>query len=569
MAVRLSDSWLDELRSKVSIVDVVSEYVSLNQKGTNFWGLCPFHGEKTASFKVDQDTQLFYCFGCHKGGNVIHFVMEIERMEFMQAVRLLADRAHMSLPEEGVYVNSVSREKRQRMYEANLAAAKFYHSHIWSAAGERQLEYLHSRGLDDRDIRKFGLGAAPSEWDALLKTLEAAGFERDILVQAGLAVSKNNKCFDMFRERVIFPIIDAQGNVLGFGGRALGDANPKYLNTPDTPVFNKRKGLYAMNFIKRERPLKRVVLVEGYMDVVSLRKYGVTGVVATLGTALTNEQANLLKRTADEVWLAYDGDAAGQKAILRGLDLLDAAGAKSRVIVFPDGQDPDDFIRQSGLDGFDGLTKLDPMVYRMDSACAGLDLTSEENRAECAKVCCNILKKVRSPVELEMYVERLSIKTGFSREALMREIGTAAVEPIKPVKRTAVAKKERFTNCEMAQRTLLALLAAKLIDRDVVAREDFDDEVYKAVAAKLLSGKSPADAIDELDGENRQLAAGAVSAQILPEQTRALGVAEDCLNTIRRFRAEREIEELTGRLRDAGVEERRDILRRIEQLNKC
>ena len=299
MAGRLSDAWLDELRSRANLEEIVSEYVPLKQKGHRFWGCCPFHNEKTPSFSVDSEAQMYYCFGCHKGGTVINFVMEMERMEFMDAVRLLADRAHMEIPEQSQTGSGrTSPDERERIFEANTLAARFFHSNLFTPDGAEALNYLYGRGLNDSDIRRFGLGAAPHGWDVLFQFLTEKGFAAETLERAGLVVRKGDRAFDMFRNRAIFPIISARGDVLGFGGRAMGDAQPKYLNTSETPVFNKRQGLYALNMVKKERNLTRLVLVEGYMDTVSLRKYGVPGVVATLGTALTEEQARLMSKYA-------------------------------------------------------------------------------------------------------------------------------------------------------------------------------------------------------------------------------------------------------------------------------
>lgn len=240
MAGRVPDAWLDDLRSRVDIVDVVSDYVALKQKGKRYWGLCPFHNEKTASFSVNPDEQMYYCFGCHKGGNAIGFVMEMERMEFMDAVTLLAERVHLPIPETTGGEKGPSRTVKELIYQANLAAARYYHGLIWTGEGAKALSYLNKRGLDDAAIRRFGLGASPTDWQGLTRTLLNQGFTEEVLLQAGLSGKKQERVFDMFRERVMFPIIDARGRVLGFGGRAMGDAMPKYLNTPDTPVFNKR-----------------------------------------------------------------------------------------------------------------------------------------------------------------------------------------------------------------------------------------------------------------------------------------------------------------------------------------
>ena len=316
MASRYPASWLDELRSRSDIVQIVSGYVALTKKGRNYWGLCPFHGEKTASFSVDGEHQLYYCFGCKAGGDVIHFIMDMERLTFPEAVEQLADRAHMTLPEmEKDEDYERRRTQRERLLNANREAARFYHETLFTPAGEAALAYLRRRGLSDGVIRKFGLGASPDSWSSLSDRLLEKGWKLDELVLAGLTVKKKKddgreRYFDMFRNRAMFPIINTHGNVIAFGGRTLEKREPKYLNTSDTPVFNKRQGVYAANLLRQQRHLERVILVEGYMDVVSLTQYGVEGVCATLGTALTNEQARLLHRFAPQVYLGYDGDSA-------------------------------------------------------------------------------------------------------------------------------------------------------------------------------------------------------------------------------------------------------------------
>ena len=460
---RFSDAFLDELRSRVSLEEIVSEYVPLKQKGRRFWGCCPFHNEKTPSFSVDSESQLYYCFGCHKGGTVINFVMEMERMDFQEAVKHLAERAHMALPEPSAkekltFVNS---QERERIYEANVIAARYFHSMLWTDEGSEVLNYLYKRGLNDADIRRFGLGASPRGWDNLIRHLEEQGFEAPLLKKAGLAVERDGRFYDMFRGRAIFPIINAQGKVLGFGGRAMGDAQPKYLNTPDTPVFNKRQGLYALNFARKERDVGHMVLVEGYMDTVSLRKYGVRGVVATLGTALTQEQARLIKRYVPEVWISYDGDSAGRKAALRALEIFDEVeGLTARVIDYPNGQDPDDFVRDRGLAGFEKLTRYDAAEYRMLRAADELDLNTQDGMTQYALRCCEILKKVKNPVEMENHLRRLVNQTGYDREILLRQIGvTAERTPATRDHRPRPAQKDRPDEACLAERVLLTLLS--------------------------------------------------------------------------------------------------------------
>ncbi|MEF9974673.1 MAG: DNA primase [Clostridia bacterium] len=566
--MRLSDAWLDDLRSRVNIVDVVSEYVLLKQKGRRYWGLCPFHNEKTASFSVDADAQMYYCFGCHKGGNVIHFVMELEKMEFMDAVKHLADRVNLEMPSGGDGADSSgARALREKVYAANVAAARYFHEMLWTSAGANALSYLHKRGLDDMDIRRFGLGAASPDWDDMTTSLAASGIDEDVLVAAGLTVRKESRRFDMFRDRAIFPIINAQGRVLGFGGRAMGEVQPKYLNTSDSPVFNKRQGLYAMNFVKNERGLKRLVLVEGYMDVVSLRRAGVPGVVATLGTALTDEQTRLLKRYAPEVWIGYDGDAAGQKAIERALELCEAQSLKARVLVFPDGQDPDDFIRLSGASGFEKLKPIEPIAYRMQRAAAGLDLSKQEVRAQYAITCCAFLRKVKNPVELQMYVERLSIETGFGSDVLLKQVGVSEEALGAPEKaRTKRAPEVGEDELQRAQRTLIALLGSRLIASETVKPQDFDDELYRRMAQELIQGRSPAAVLDEVPEEMRERAARALSEEVMPDEQKALMVAEDCLSSIRKLRAAREVEGLKQAYKTAAPDEKRALLARMGEL---
>jgi DNA primase len=353
--------------------------------------------------------------------------MDVERMEFPDAVKHLAERAHMELPDDASDGPRISVGARERIYEANVAAARFFHALVWTDEGAQVLKYLYRRGLSDADIRRFGLGASPSGWDDLLREMEGQGFTREELQAAGLIGVRDNRAYDMFRARAIFPIISPQGKVMGFGGRAMGDAQPKYLNTPDTPVFNKRNNLYALNFAKNERQTGHLVLVEGYMDVVSLRKHGVQGVVATLGTALTEEQSLLMKRYAGEVWISYDGDSAGRKAALRALDILDAAGLQTRVIDYPGGMDPDDFVKVNGLSGFENLKKIEGIEYRMLRAKDDLDLTTQDGITRYALAACAIIRTVRVPVQAENYLRKLANETGYDRDILARQVG--AVTP--------------------------------------------------------------------------------------------------------------------------------------------
>lgn len=573
---RFSDSFLDELRARTSLEELVSEYVPLKQKGRRFWGCCPFHNEKTPSFSVDSESQLYYCFGCHKGGTALNFVMEMERMEFQEAVKHLAERAHMAFPEDTGAKDGkpfVTSQERERIYEANVLAARYFHSVLWTNEGAEVLSYLYKRGLNDADIRRFGLGAAPKGWDALIEHLGEKGFEAPLLKKAGLAVERDGKFYDMFRGRAIFPIINAQGRVLGFGGRAMGDAQPKYLNTPDTPVFNKRQGLYALNFARNERDAGRLVLVEGYMDTVSLRKYGVRGVVATLGTALTEEQARLIKRYAPEVWISYDGDSAGQKAALRALEIFDGLeDLTSRVIDYPSGQDPDDYIRANGLEGFERLPRYDAAEYRMLRARDGLDLATQDGMTQYALRCCDVLKKVKNPVIMENHLRTLVNQTGYDREILLRQIGVAQMNVPKTREyRPRRPQQERADAAMLAERSLLTLMSMGAVPADMVKPEDFSREIHRSAAQWLLSGKSAAAFVETLEDEKtRSEAMQALNYAPLPEEHEdRMHLVQDNLKTIRRERLEARQREIEEEIKTADSKRKLELYKQMQAITQA
>ena len=587
MASRFPAAWLDELRARADIVQIVSGYVPLKKNGHRYWGLCPFHGEKTASFSVDAEQQLYYCFGCKAGGSVIQFIMEIERLDFPEAVRFLADQLHMPLPQmENDPDWQRKRDQRDRLLSANREAARIFHQTLYTKEGEASLNYLKKRGLTDNVIRKFGLGAAPEKWDFLTQQLLQKGFTLEELRQVGLTVVKDEetlpdgtkrpkRAFDMFRNRAIFPIIDQYGNVLGFGGRILGEGQPKYLNTSDTPVFNKRLGVYAANLLRKERHLERVVLVEGYMDVVSLNQFGVTGVCATLGTALTNEQARLLKRFAPKVYLSYDGDSAGQHAILRGLDILEAEGIPARVLDFPDGLDPDEFIRRDGLEGFEKLPALSPATYRMRRLKDQHDLSTQEGRTEYAKACAQILKGLE-PVELENHLQQLMVQTGFSREVLMAQIGQTVPRVNEAVQKPAAAAPVRRTPAAdstddelRAQEMLISLLGTRRLPSDIISEQDFDDPLLKSLYTRLKEGDSPAALVDAFqDREDIRARVGRLLLTPPSEDTdQLIRMAEDCLSSLRRKRIERQIKTIMQNVNSMTGEEKREAMMQVQQLS--
>lgn len=584
MAPRFPAAWLDELRQRADIVQIVSGYVTLKRNGHRYWGLCPFHGEKTASFSVDPEQQLYYCFGCKAGGSVIQFIMDMERLDFPEAVRFLADQLHMPLPQmEDDPDYQRRRNQRERLLAANREAAQFFHRTLFTDAGRPMLDYFKRRGLSDGVIRKFGLGASPEGWDTLTRHLLDQGYTLDELKLCGLTVVKPaqqatqdaparpQRAFDMFRGRAMFPIIDQYGNVLAFGGRVLGDGQPKYLNTSDTPVFNKRLGVYAANLLRKERHLERVVLVEGYMDVVSLTQFGVNGVCATLGTALTAEQARLLKRFAPKVYLAYDGDSAGQHAILRGLDILQAEGIPARVLDFPDGLDPDEFIRRDGPDGFEKLPALTPETYRMRRLREQYDLSTQEGRTEYAKACAPILRTLE-PVELENHLQELNVQTGFTREVLLAQVGqalprAAAHTPSprrEPLKRAALQAGEDAR----AEELLVSLVATGRLPGDIASEEDFLDPQLRELFLAMVQGRSPASLVEEQQDVNDRARVSRLLLSPPSESTdQLIRMAQDCLSSIRRRRLEEKIQSIMRTVNTLSGDEKKSAMTEVQALS--
>ena len=428
----IPEQFIDDLVSRSDIADVVSSYVSLNKKGNNLWGLCPFHNEKTPSFSVSPDKQIYHCFGCGKGGGVISFIMEIENLPFVDAVKLLAKRAGLEVPESGE--NEAYRKKRTRLLELSRDAARFYHDYLTSPGGQRVRDYIAQRQISPRTATRFGLGAAPDQWDALTKAMTAKGYTKMDLIDAGLAVAgKNGGIYDKFRSRLMLPVIDVRGEVVGFTSRLLpGEEGAKYLNTPETVLFKKGRLIYALNFAKNtKRP--NLVLVEGNIDVITLHQAGFDNVVATMGTALTEEHARILARYTKELVLCYDNDAAGKQSTDRVLNILKNANLTVRVLQLPnafdaDGkpikQDPDDFVKRFGPAAFEKCLNgsAGQNDYRLDSLQSKHDLSTEEGRLAYLKDAVATVAALQSPIEREIYGNKAAAAGGISAAAMAQEV---------------------------------------------------------------------------------------------------------------------------------------------------
>ena len=380
----LPESFIQELKYRNDIESVVSSYVQLKHSGKTFSGLCPFHSEKGPSFHVYPDTQSFFCFGCRAAGDVISFIQRIENLEYKEALQFLAKRAGMAMPDE-VENDSLSRLKT-RIREINRETARIFHQNLNSPAGRDGLNYLRSRGLSDRIIRRFGLGYSLGEWDRLYKALSAKGYSDEELIAAEVVKKRKqgNSFYDVFRGRVMFPILDLSGNVIGFGGREIGGGGPKYLNSADTPIFKKSRNLFALNFAKNSKE-KGMILAEGYMDVIALHQAGFDNAVATLGTSLTTDKCNLIARYTDLVSLSYDSDGPGQNATNRAIDLLKKNDVKIKVIHIPNAKDPDEFIKKFGAQRFRLLLEgsANSTEFTISSICQNYDLDTDDGKVNC------------------------------------------------------------------------------------------------------------------------------------------------------------------------------------------
>nr|WP_316624475.1 DNA primase [uncultured Ruminococcus sp.] len=423
---RLSDEFISEIKYRNDLGELAGSYMQLKRRGRNLVGLCPFHGEKTPSFNIYTENGSFYCFGCGAGGDIITFVMKIENLDYMEAVKFLAQRAGMAMPEDD-YDDSMGK-LRTRIYEANREAARFYYGKLTSKEGASALSYLKGRGLADSTIRHFGLGFAPDERFSLGNHLRSRGFSEAEMIAANLVFKSRsgNSVLDRFYNRVMFPIIDVRGNVIAFGGRIMSDQKPKYLNTSDTFVFNKSQNLFSLNNAKNSKS-DELILCEGYMDVIALNQAGFTNAVATLGTALTADQAALMKRYCKEVIVCYDADEAGQKATARAIDILRRAGLSVKIVTVPDGKDPDEFIKRHGDKGHAAFKNLldnsgNDMDYRLYKLRSGFDMESPQGKLSYLNEGVKLLAELDNPMEREIYASRLSDETGVAKPSIMEQV---------------------------------------------------------------------------------------------------------------------------------------------------
>ena len=418
----IPESFLQELVERNDIVDVVSEYVSLTKRsGSNRFGLCPFHSEKTPSFSVSPDRQIYHCFGCGKGGGVINFIMEIENLSFPEAVAFLAKRVGMQMPEEA---DDRDARRRRRLLDLNRDAARFFYSCLSKPEGKPALDYMAKRQILPATAKRFGLGYAPDSWDSLIKAMSALGYSEYEMFEAGLVrKGKNGGHYDTFRNRLMFPVIDVRGDFIGFSGRILGDGEPKYMNTPETPVFSKSRNLFALNLAKKSKS-GYIILAEGNVDVVMMHQAGFDGAVASLGTSLTPEQARLISHYVGEVIIAYDNDGAGKKAAQRAIGLLEKLDLKVKVLSLSGAKDPDEYIKTKGADAFRNLLEKSEnhIDYRLGRVTDKYDLTSDEQKVAFLKEASDVVAQLPGAVERQVYSMRIASMAGVGADVVLQEV---------------------------------------------------------------------------------------------------------------------------------------------------
>lgn len=434
--------FLDELVARNPIEEVVGQYVNLKRSGSNLMGLCPFHSEKSPSFSVSPDKGLFYCFGCHKGGSVIGFEMEIEGLSYGDAVRALAQRAGMDVPEDEE--NRELYQKQERLWALNKEAARFFVKELYGPFGREGLAYAQKRGMSKGTLTRFGIGFAPNERRNLCDAMRAKGYTEEELLASGLALKKDRGLYDCFRNRLMFPIIDVRGNVIGFGGRVMDDSKPKYLNSPDTLVFNKRKNLFALNIAKKSK-LDYLILVEGYMDAIALHQYGFDCAVASLGTSLTDEHARLISRYTKQIVLIYDGDEAGQNATKRAIPMLERAGIQVKVLQMRDAKDPDEYLKKYGADKFRILLEdsANRVEYQLRAIQKKYDLRVDDDRIKFIEEASDLISTLPNAVQREVYGNRVAEAAGISSESMK-------IETEKSVKRRMNQEKRKQERVDLA-----------------------------------------------------------------------------------------------------------------------
>ncbi|MDY3829164.1 MAG: DNA primase [Clostridium sp.] len=583
--MQISEDVIERIKNENDIVDVISESVRLKRSGRNYMGLCPFHNEKSPSFSVSQDKQIYKCFSCNEAGNVITFVMKQKNKNFIEAIKYLAERARIPL-EIGKGESSQITKKRELLYKINKEAGRFFFSNLTKI--KKAKEYFLNRGIDENTIKKFGLGYSLDMWQGLIDHLLSKGYKYSDLLDDGLILKgKNeNNYYDRFRNRVMFPVFDKEGRVIGFGGRVLDDSKPKYLNSPETLIFHKGTNLYGLNFaLKNKIEDRTIIIVEGYMDCVSLHQYGITNSVASLGTALTEQQARLLKRYADTIIISYDADVAGQNATQRGIDILTEAGFQVKILTIPEAKDPDEFLRVNGREAFLSLVKsaIPIIEYRLNRAADGLNLKNNNQLIEYGRRASIILSQVDA-IEKDVYIKKISENTGIREQSLYDMLSK---EKNKKDEKYVNNMEETSTKLYVepayikAEKLLLKLMLNDEYYENVIkqaSEEDFTLKEYKKIFNLIINARDEkvSDFITHIESRCDDVDSSSALVEInelnIVEADNINILIFDCIKKIRMSKLELSIEELKKEQKELErkgmVEESIQLLGELSKINK-
>ena len=582
--MRIPEELIEKIKDENDIVDVISENIKLKRSGRNYLGLCPFHNEKSPSFSVSSDKQIYKCFGCGETGNVVTFIMKYRNLSYIESIKYLGERININVDLEN---KDPRKDRKSLLYEVSIESARYFFNNLQKQKYAK--EYVIRRGISENTIRKFGLGFSLNSWDSLSKFLKVRGYKEQDIFDAGLIIKKEKGGFyDRFRNRIIFPVFDYKGKVIGFGGRVLDDSKPKYLNSPETLIFSKGTNLYGLNFAIKNSNTRTFIIVEGYMDCISLHQYGITNVVASLGTALTVNQAKLLKRYADKVIISYDADLAGQMATIRGLEILKNTGFDVRVLTVPQGKDPDEYIRSNGKEAFINLIdKALPLIdYRLTRAKQGIDFNNREMLIKYTKEVTEILKSLDS-VEKDVYIKKISEDTGVKEQALYdlfnNEINKISVN-------NGMIKNEENYNVKLyvepaylkSERSILKLMLSKedfnLVSKNV-NKNDFILDSHKKIYDLIIeySDKLNEDIYKYIearcdDVESSKEWISIIELELLDEEVDKQKLIKDYLNNIKKYRLEESKKEIMQKIKEyetkGMIEESLKWAQRLIELQK-
>lgn len=564
---RISEENIEKIIESNDIIDVISEFVPLKKAGRGYMGVCPFHNDKGPSMSVSQEKQLYHCFGCGASGNTVGFIMRIRNLDYIDAIKYLGDRAGIKIEEEIQDPQRLKYEAlRNDIFQINIEAARYFLSNLFNIRSA--YEYFEKRGIDEKTIKKFGLGYSLNNYEGLFNYLKNKGFKEEFILGAGLVSKKDNRVYDRFRNRVMFPVFDIKTKIIGFGGRVLDDSKPKYLNSPETPVFVKGTNLYGLNFVIKSGLPEYIIVVEGYMDCISLHQHGITNTVASLGTALTLEQAKLLKRYSKNIFICYDSDSAGQSATLRGLNILTSVGCDVKIISIPRGKDPDEFIKNYGVDEFKKLIEnaLPVSEYRIQMTRSGKNLKDAKQKSIFVAESAKILSSLENEIEIQAYAGKISDETGIDVKIILDEV--------KKIKRAQNSKENNKINnrnnnmsgniynlepaYKKAEKWLLQL---SLTNNDyfkyINNRINLDDFItqalkiaYEFIVKALESGKEvvPSELLIQFTDQQDINDAAAIfeEPEVIDDQIKLI---DDCIKTISKYNIENKINELTVKIK--------------------